>query len=154
MNSSWSSSPNEYMSLATVTGSPRACSGLMQEAVPTTLPGAVRPKAKEASPSIERTVVRSGSAPVAKAVSSSSLTRAIPKSSTFTPPSRVSITLVDFRSRWMIPWEWAAPSTSAIRSAMASRSAVGNPRAMASFRVTPRISSRTRKSVSSAATKS
>ncbi len=41
VNSSCSSSPKAYMSLATVSGSPRTCSGLMQVAVPATFPGAV-----------------------------------------------------------------------------------------------------------------
>ena len=37
-----------------------------------------------------------------------------PKSSTFTLPSGVSLTLAGLRSRWTIPFSWASSSASAI----------------------------------------
>ena len=45
-----------------------------------------------------------------------------PKSSTFTTPSGVILMFAGFRSRWMIPFSWAASSASAICRAMASAS--------------------------------
>ena len=41
----------------------------------------------------------------------------MPKSSTFTRPAGVTITLAGLMSRWTMPWAWAAASASAISMA-------------------------------------
>src|SRR6202022_981606 len=55
-----------------------------------------------------------------------SMAFASPKSSTFTVPSRRTLTLAGFRSRWMIPCSCAASSASAICFAIGSASAIGD----------------------------
>ena len=94
--------PNAQMSVRLSTGWPRACSGLMNDAVPTT--PCVPPSAvEEAAPA---------------ASGSSTIDFARPKSSTFTVPSRVIPMLAGFRSRWTMPLLCAASSASAICRAM------------------------------------
>ena len=52
---------------------------------------------------------------------------ASPKSSTFTRPSWVTITLAGFRSRWMIPFSCAAASASASAPAISTIRSTGRP---------------------------
>jgi hypothetical protein len=40
------------------------------------------------------------------------VTRAMPKSVTFTRPSRVTMMFAGLMSRWITPWEWATVSAS------------------------------------------
>ena len=65
-----------------------------------------------------------------------------PKSSTFTSPSAESLTFAGLRSRWTMPFSWAASSASAIRRAIAIASSTGSrPRRRRSARSSPSTSS-------------
>ena len=85
-----------------------------------------------------------------RAISATPLAFASPKSSTFTTPSGVIMTLVGFRSRWMMPFSWAASSASTIWRAMARASCASRPdprafrRASRASSVSPSTSSMTR----------
>ena len=80
------------------------------------------------------------SCPRAVPLPSSALAR--PKSSTFTSPSGVTLTLAGLRSRWMTPLSCAASSASAICRAMPSASTSGiGPRLRRSDRSSPSTSS-------------
>ena len=69
-----------------------------------------------------------------------------PKSSTFTLPSGVSLTLAGLRSRWTIPLSWASSSASAICRATTTASSTGSgPRFKRSARSSPSASSMTRR---------
>ena len=81
---SYSTAPNEKMSLRASTVSPAACSGDMNAGVPSTVPRSVCGR--------RDTVVSSRMSPV-------SVSFARPKSSTLTKPSGVTIRLPGFRSR-------------------------------------------------------
>ena len=91
----------------------------------------------------------SGAATVSACVSSCEVSEvpsfASPKSSTFTRPSRVTITFAGFKSRWITPRSCAAASASAIGVASASARSSGNPPAVTSrSRPSPSTSSITR----------
>ena len=109
--------------------SPRTCSGDMYLTVPITVPGSVcsRPSAG-ASP-------RRCAGPVLFAR---------PKSSTFTRPSPVTKMFSGFRSRWTIPFSWAAASPSAICAARSTALRAGSaPCASRARSVSPSSSSMT-----------
>ncbi len=73
---------------------------------------------------------------------------AIPKSRTFTVPSRATRTLPGFRSRWITGTSWAYDSTVATCAATATAQLTGSGRSgwMYADRGTPSTSSMTRKS--------
>ena len=97
---SYSTTPNAQISLRLSTAAPRACSGLMYAAVPRMMPARVGDS------------VVAGDAARSFAEGSSAFAR--PKSNTFTTPASVTIMLAGFKSRWMIPFSWAASRASAI----------------------------------------
>ena len=82
--------------------SPRACSGLMYAAVPTTKPVAVPP------PGVL------GPGPSSPPAGSGALVLAMPKSITLTVPVGVTLMLAGFKSRWTMPLSCAASRASAI----------------------------------------
>ena len=87
------------------------------------------------------------SAPLPETAPAASPAQALarPKSSTLTCPSAPTFTFAGLRSRWTIPFSWAASSASAICFAIATASSSGTrPRAMRSERSSPSASSRTR----------
>ena len=79
------------------TSTPRACSGDMYRVVPITAPNSVSAKPV-----------------VASAALAAGASLATPKSSTFTVPSALTMTLSGLMSRWTIPAVWAAASARAI----------------------------------------
>ena len=115
------------MSVRASTGPPCACSGDRYDAVPST-------------------------AEVCGAVSGPS-TRAMPKSITFTVPSRVTMTLPGLMSRWITPAACAAASAAQIFWAIsAACTGVGlRPVSMNSPRVRPSMNSITMNCVPSSA---
>ena len=125
---SWSTMPNEKMSLRWSMATPVACSGDMYAAVPTTIPDAVKPSAT--------VVAREG------ASSGVSDSFARPKSMTLAWPSPVTMMLAGFRSRWMMPVSCARESASAISiaSSMLRDGAIG-PRWSSALSGSPRTSS-------------
>ena len=109
-----STQPNAQMSVRLSTAWPRACSGLMYAAVPTTTP-------------VTRAADRrwaSGDARDSGASPSTAFAR--PKSSTLTTPSGRILMFAGFRSRWMMPCSCAASSASAICLAMGRASSSGD----------------------------
>jgi hypothetical protein len=100
---SYSTAPKLNTSLRASTVPPVACSGDMYPAVPVTTPGCVSTPEPLAVVSVS---------PVSSASADTSFAR--PKSSTFTTPSRVTITFAGLTSRWTMPLAWAAASASAI----------------------------------------
>ncbi len=75
----------------------------------------------------------------------SSAAAAIPKSSTLTSPSLVSMTLLGFTSRWTMPSRWAASSASATAAVTRAASAgPSGPEASRAASVSPSSSSMTR----------
>ena len=130
--------PSEKMSDRESTGFPSACSGDMYATVPTMRPWPVRPVA-----------ARVVSPPDAAASISRSLAR--PKSSTFTCPDSVTITLAGLRSRWVMPRCCAAAIASAIAAPTVRIRSSGRPSAgMRSASVRPSTSSIVRNSRPSA----
>ncbi len=124
-----STQPNAHTSVLRSTDCPRACSGLMYAAVPTTIPSWVRS-------------VVSRDRPAPEAPPDSALAR--PKSRTFTAPLGVSLMLAGLRSRWMTALSCAASKASAICLAMTSASRTWKgPAAMRSASVGPSTSSST-----------
>jgi hypothetical protein len=113
------------MSARLSTPIPRACSGAMYAAVPTTAPAKVIGEA--AGDDACSTPGEAASDSLAK-----------PKSSTLTPPSGRIFTLAGLRSRWTMPFSCAAASAAAIcaPSEMASL-AFSGPRRIRSARVSP-----------------
>ena len=89
---SYRTAPKLKMSLRASTFPPVACSGDMYPAVPVTTPGRVSTPEPLAVVSVS---------PVSSVSSATSF--ATPKSSTFTTPSRVTMTFAGFRSRWTMP---------------------------------------------------
>ena len=81
-------------------------------------------------------------------------TRAMPKSSTLSRPSRRTKRLSGLMSRWTMPWAWAATSTSSSSSARRRRSPRGTPpgRRARSASDCPSSSSITRKGAPSSVT--
>ena len=65
----------------------------------------------------------------ASTVSGPATRRAMPKSITFTRPSRVTMMFAGLMSRWITPWAWAAASASATFSAISAALAGGEPAA-------------------------
>ena len=114
VRTSYSTHPNDQISVRVSSASPRTCSGLMYGTVPITTPGCVAAAV---------TVSVTPPADVASCFNSF----ASPKSSTFTLPSAPSLTLPGFRSRCMIPFSCADSSASAIclHTSIPSRRAIG-----------------------------
>ena len=132
---SYSTQPNAQMSLRLSTALPRACSGLMYAAVPSSTPTPVIIAGDVIVGDAVASMVRAD-------VGSSAFAR--PKSSTFTVPSGRTFTLAGFRSRWMMPCSCAASSASAICLAIGNASSTGiGPCAMRSASVGPSTSSMT-----------
>ena len=102
------------MSVRLSTSVPAACSGLMYAGVPMT------------APARDTIAVAGTGSPVAGiAVAGSRSMAARPKSSTFTVPSAVVMTLAGFRSRCTTPFSCAASSAAAIWLAQSSADATG-----------------------------
>ena len=126
---SYKTQPNAQISVRASTACPRACSGLMYAAVPKTAPCEV-PVIVGADPA---------------AVGSEPRALAMPKSSTFTAPSGVTLILEGFRSRWTMPWSCADAIASEICRAIRRVSATGiGPLAIRSASCSPSTSSITR----------
>ena len=131
---SYSTTPKAQMSARLSTGLPRACSGAMYAAVPSTVPARV---------TCSRVTVGECSGLPAGGVSSVPLAR--PKSSTFTVPSGLILMLPGLRSRCTMPFSCAASSASAICRAMPNASSSGSgPCLSRSASVGPSTSSITR----------
>ena len=133
---SYKQHPNAQISLRVSTALPRACSGLMYDAVPMIAPSAVP-------------LVTVGDSDVsADPPSSEANAFANPKSRILTLPSAPIMMLAGLRSRWTMPLSCAASSPAAIwtKSETASSTGIG-PFAMRSSRVSPSTSSSTRKCV-------
>jgi hypothetical protein len=112
---SCSVAPTAHRSVRASTGSPRSCSGARYPTVPTSTALLVRLD----SPS---------GAPV--------MIFARPKSSSFTCPSAVTITLAGFTSRWTIPNRCAVASALTTARAIATASCGGSAPARAIFCLT------------------
>ena len=123
---SYSTTPKDQMSDRLSTGRPRACSGDMYAAVPSTTPACV------AAAVMVGERVTSGAEP------STTSAFARPKSRTLTDPPGVNLTFAGFRSRWTIPFSCAASSASPICRATARASSIGiGPDRRASRRASP-----------------
>ena len=107
VNISYSTHPNDQISVRLSTVKPRACSGLIYAAVPNSVPDCVLSDLVAFVPPIHATVSRAF---------------ATPKSSTLTVPSGRTLIFEGFRSRWMIPAACAAWSASVICLAIKSTS--------------------------------
>ena len=116
VSSSKATQPSAYRSLASVAGSPRACSGAMYPELPRIVPADVR-----------------GSCAAA---------RAMPKSVTCTSLSSSSMRLAGFTSRWTMPAACAASSAPAAWSSQAIAVACGTrpPRSRSASDPPPRCS--------------
>ena len=132
VSSSNSTHPKAQMSARLSTGRPRACSGLMYAAVPSSIPIWV---------SAGLVMVGESDPPDDTAVAGSNAF-ASPKSRIFTVPSGRCLILAGFRSRWMMPCSCAASRPSVICLAIASVSSTGTaPCMMRSASVGPSTSS-------------
>ena len=126
---SYSTHPNEKMSVRWSTGSPRTCSGDMYPAVPSKAPVAVD---------------GSGGSVGAWGLGSGRVSLATPKSRILTCPSLVTNTLAGLRSRWMIPFSCAAARPCAIWTAVSTALRTARPPFLSrSRRVSPSSSSET-----------
>ena len=111
VNISSNTTPNAHRSLRLSITFPAACSGLMYAAVPMMTPRSVK----------AGLVIVGASASTAPSLAASeSSAFASPKSRTFTVPSGLTLMFAGFRSRWTMPWLWAASSASAICFAIRS----------------------------------
>ncbi len=114
--SSYSTTPSANRSVRASTAWPRSCSGAMYGSVPSSCP---TPES-----GVETVALSEASLPPG---ASSPTGFARPKSSTFTRPSRVSITFAGFRSRCTTPFSWAADSASAMVMPRSTTRATGRP---------------------------